>query len=290
MTFDRLHPHKQNSLGIEYVRLSQLRLPENQARRHPKRQIQKLKNSIGRYGIVSPVLINDDLEVIAGTGRVLALRELAETGPGYEEVPAVRISHLTPAQIRAYRLADNRLAEDANWDVAALKLDFEAILEIDSNFNLEETGFELPEIDLALHPADLGRQDHDDPDDAEVGTTTQAISRPGDLWLLGEHRLLCADATNKDAMDILLYPSIEPSGRAASTARPTGAQPDQTRQKTNATPQHECVAMAFTDPPYNVPVQGHISGKGRARHREFVMASGEMPKNAFVAFLKVPST
>lgn len=148
------------------------------------------------------------------------------------------MTNLSPAEIRAYRLADNRIALDSTWDEELLALEFEALAI--EGLDLELTGFDAAEIDLVI---DAGRGEPLDPaDDAVNDDDGPAVSRIGDLWLLGEHRLLCGDATQATSYEALM------NGERAR--------------------------MVFTDPPYNVPINGHVSGLGSVRHREFAMASG----------------
>jgi DNA modification methylase len=168
------------------------------------------------------------------------------------DVPTVRVDHLTPAQIRAYVIADNRLAENAGWDRALLTLELQE-LSVELNFDVTVTGFETAEIDLLI-----SELNEDSPDEADevptIDRSVPAVSRPGDLWRIGDHFLLCGDALKKDSYVTLL-----------------GAQKAQ---------------MVFTDPPYNVAIAGNVSGLGKVKHREFAMASGEMSPHEFTEFLE----
>jgi DNA modification methylase len=219
--------------------------PRN-ARTHPRRQIQKIAESIARFGFNSPVLIDENFEIIVGHGRVEAAKLV-----GLTEVPTVCLKHMSKAEQRAYALADNRLAAEAGWDDELLKLDFQEIFDLDPELDLTVTGFEIAEIDLIL--GDDGAEPDALDDFAPPAVESPAITRIGDLWHLGPHRILCGDA-----MD------------AASYTRLLDAEQAQ---------------MVFTDPPYNVPIQGHASGLGRVHHRPFPMGSGEMGKTEFQAFL-----
>ena len=219
----------------------------NNPRTHSKKQIQQIAVSIKEFGFINPVLIDGADGIIAGHGRIEAAKLI-----GMSDVPTVRVDHLTPAQVRAYVIADNKLAENAGWDRALLALELQE-LSVDLNFDVTVTGFETAEIDLLIQ--DL---DQDAPDEAdqvpEVDRAVPAVSRRGDLWCVGNHLLLCGDALNGDNYAKLL-----------------GAKKAQ---------------MVFTDPPYNVAIAGNVSGLGKVKHREFAMASGEMSPDEFIKFLE----
>ncbi|MFN3226065.1 MAG: DNA methyltransferase [Hyphomicrobiales bacterium] len=270
-----------NGLSIEFRLIETLRLPTNQARKHPPRQIEKIASSIETFGFNVPLLIAADGEVIAGAARLEAAKRLS-----FDELPVILIEHLTPAQVKAFRLADNRLTEDAVWDADALKIDIEDILEIDLDVDLELTGFEMPQIDQILHPVASTLPTTPDRDD-EVPSSVEPISRRGDLWLLGTHRLLCGDATDRNDVNALLASGED---RRSSSGSPSASTQEAVGENGDRHPEPgftgiDPVAMVFTDPPYNVPVQGHVGGKGKAKHREFVMASGEISDEAFEGFL-----
>ena len=215
------------------------------ARTHSKKQIRAIARSIGASGWTNPLLIDEGRVIVAGHGRHAAAIEL-----GLATVPCIVLTDLSPAEIRAYRLADNRIALDSTWDEELLAPEFEALAI--EGLDLELTGFDASEIDLVI---DAGRGEPLDPaDDAVADDDSPAVSRMGDLWLLGEHRLLCGDATQ-----VASYEALMDGERAR---------------------------MVFTDPPYNVPINGHVSGLGSVRHRELAMASGEMSPDEFTAFLR----
>jgi DNA modification methylase len=230
---------------IEYRPPTSLRAYANNPRKHPEKQIVKLMASIREFGFALPVLIDEDGEIIAGEARVESAKRL-----GLAELPVIIAGCWSKAQVRAYRLADNRLAEQATWDREALAIELAAIMEIDDS-PIEILGWETAEIDVLLE--DIGAEQASDPADEFPEPDKVIVSRPGDLWLLGEHRLLCGSSLDAEHWTRLL------GGREA--------------------------AMAFTDPPYNVPVNGHVSGLGKVKHAEFAMASGEMTKGEFTAFL-----
>jgi DNA modification methylase len=157
---------------------------------------------------------------------------------------------------RAYVLADNKLALNAGWDREVSAIELQGLVDLD--FGMEVTGFSLAEVDLVLDEAKESSPDprHDADDDIPPPTDpSSATTRPGDLWLLGRHRLLCGDARDRDVFGLLL----------------DGEQAD----------------LVFTDPPYNVPIDGHVCGLGRIRHREFAMGAGEMSRRAFTDFLQL---
>ncbi len=168
---------------------------------------------------------------------------------GLSHVPVLQISHLSHEEARAYRIADNRLTEIGSWDEDILRGEFEFLVELGVDLTL--TGFEMGEIDLTI-----GIVGDDDEANAipAVDHDRPATSRPGDVWQLGEHRLACGDALDNSVLAQLL--------------------------------DGDEVDLVFTDPPYNVPIHGHVSGLGQRRHREFAQASGEMSEAAFTDFLE----
>ncbi|MHA1559283.1 MAG: site-specific DNA-methyltransferase [Alphaproteobacteria bacterium] len=217
-----------------------------ETRRHNERQIRKIARSLERFGFVLPIVVDPRKQVIGGWALVQAARRL-----GLTEVPTVEISDLAEADVRALRLALNRLSDDAEWDRTELAAEVVEILEIDTNFDLDITGFETAEIDLMIES--IGEDEDEDDVLPPLDGERPPVSRSGDLWHLGAHRLLCGDATSPEA-----YAHLLGDDRAQ---------------------------MIFTDPPYNVPIDGHVSGLGAAKHAEFAMASGEMTEEQFTAFL-----
>ena len=220
--------------------------PRN-ARTHSKKQIRQIARSIEQFGFTNPVLVADDGEIIAGHGRFEAAKLL-----GMTSVPTLALSHLSAAERRAYVLADNKLALNAGWDPEILAIELQGLIELD--FDVELTGFSLAEVDIAIEAAsEADPKAKDAPEDAIPALAGPAVTRMGDVWLLGRHRLLCGDARSKDDMARLMG----------------GEQAD----------------LVFTDPPYNVAIDGHVCGLGEVKHREFAMASGEMSEPEFTAFL-----
>jgi hypothetical protein len=169
------------------------------------------------------------------------------------EAPIRRLSHLSRDEVRAYILADNKLAENAGWDREILAIEMQALIDLD--FDVEQLGFSTTEIDLTIAGEASGAEGPDPVLDViEPVVAGPAVTRPGDLWQLGPHRLLCGDARSKE-----------------DVARVCDGKP---------------AALLFTDPPYNVPIEGHVTGLGRTKHREFLVASGEMDQASFTAFLR----
>lgn len=217
----------------------------NNARTHSEKQLTKLAASISEYGFTAPVLADENCMILSGHGRVEAAKRLK-----LELIPVRVIYGLTKAQKRAYVIADNKIATEAGWDKNLLNIEFKALIEED--FEVELTGFSTAEIDIALEG--VPEPDPSDPDDLQPeDIPADIISREGDLWIVGKHKIICGNA-----LDSVSYIALMGDERAQ---------------------------MTFTDPPYNVPVDGHVCGSGETKHKEFAMASGEMSSNEFTAFL-----
>ena len=229
-------------LAIEYLDPLLLRPRSCSPRLHSKRQIRQIADSIREFGFLSPILVDAELGIVAGQGKFEAAKMV-----GMNRVPAVRVEHLTPTQIRAYVIADNKIAENAGWDKELLLLELRELEQ--DQFDVTLLGFEAVEMDLLFAATGGQKTDAVEP----VVRTAPSVSQAGDLWHIGPHRLLCGDAGKTEALDILL------GGRKA-----------------------QCV---FTDPPYNVPIDGHVSGLGKIKHPEFAMATGEMTAAVFTDFL-----
>jgi len=185
----------QSTERFEKVSIDRLVPYARNARTHSKEQILQLRSSLREFGFVNPVIVDKDLNIIAGHGRVLAAKaeELAE-------VPCVFVEHLTEAQKRAYVLADNRLALNAGWDEELLALEFGELKDL--GFDLELTGFDAKEIEK-LFAAD-GNEVQDDDFDLTAALEQAAFVLPSDIWTLGRHRLICGDATNADIVKKLM--------------------------------------------------------------------------------------
>jgi DNA modification methylase len=236
-------------LSVVYRRIDDLKPDPANPRLHSKKQIRQIANSIEVFGFIVPILIDRDGKVIAGHGRLLACREL-----GITEAPTLCLDHLTPAQARAFMIADNRLTEIATWDDRLLGQQLKDLSLLGLDFSLEVIGFEMGEIDLRISSLeDMPEQAHDPADAVPELSLGPPVSKLGDLWVLGRHRISCGNALDPDAFAALMG--------------------------------EERAAMVFTDPPYNVPIDGHASGLGAIHHRPFPMASGEMDEAEFAAFL-----
>lgn len=217
------------------------------ARKHSKKQLAQIAESIEAFGFVNPILIDKDNTILAGHGRVEAAKRL-----GLDRVPCLFIEHLTPEQKRAYVLADNKIALNATWDEDLLSEELKALSEIDLDFEIETTGFSIAEIDALIEAPEPEAEG--DPRDDILPKRLTARAQPGDIWQLGAHRLVCGNSLDPDTIDQLM------EGERAS--------------------------MIFTDPPYNVPIDGHVGGKGKIKHAEFAMAAGEMSPVEFTGFLR----
>jgi DNA methylase/ParB-like nuclease domain len=228
-------------LAVTYRPLSDLIPDRRNARTHPKRQIDQLKASIQEFGFTNPILADPGGHIIAGHGRLQAARAI-----GLTEVPTIILSGLSDVQKRALRIADNKIALNAGWDLEILQLELGELASLDVEIDPTLTGFSTGEIDVILSSAT-------DPDD-EVIPPVPATPRtkPGDIWILGDHRVGCGDGRDAD----FLQRVIGRDGR---------------------------VDAAFLDPPYNVRIGGHAVAAGS--HREFAMASGEMTEPEFRSFL-----
>jgi len=235
------------ALSVVYFEPKDLKPYPRNARRHSSKQIRQIADSIRTFGFTNPILIDAHNMILAGHGRVEAAKIL-----NMATVPCVRIETVTPDQRRAYVLADNKLALNAGWDQEILAIELQGL--VDLGYDMTVTGFSLAEADFILDAARDGATDTPaGPEDVIPRVTEDTVTRMGDLWRLGRHQLICGDARNVDDYDRLLA--------------------------------GETVDLIFTDPPYNVPIDGHVCGSGRIRHREFAMGVGEMSSSSFTAFL-----
>jgi len=233
-------------IQIQYRSVNDLALDPRNPRQHSQQQVNQIADSIREFGFIMPVVADDNGQVVIGHARVLAAKKLS-----MERIPVVEIRHLSKAQVKALRIADNRLAQHAHWDERLLGESFVELKELDVEFDMSITGFSLPEIDLMLQ--DLHENKPEETVDEVDSATGVLVCQAGDIWQLGEHRLHCGDATSEAAFDLLM--------------------------------KEQCADLVFVDPPYNVRVDGHVSGKGKVRHREFAQASGELSRDEFVQFL-----
>ena len=231
---------------LTYRAVSELTPDPQNPREHNRAQLHALARCIRRFGFNAPILVDRDSKIIAGHGRLEGAK-LA----GLEHVPVIVLDDLTQTQAKAYMLADNKLSDRSNWDEALLAIQLKELSEIACEFDIEDTGFEIPEIDLLIQ----GMEDENETDKAD-DTSVQsgpAVSVAGDIWTLGDHRVICGDALDTASYITLLH--------------------------------EEKAAAVFTDAPYNVRIARNVSGLGKVQHREFAMASGEMTYNEFANFL-----
>ena len=232
---------------IEWVPIDRLQVPTTQLRHHPKRQIKLLIKAIKEYGFTTPLLVDNDYMLVLGDGRLLAAMALE-----MDVVPVIRISHLTDRQIAALKLADNKIAELAewNWDEVARTLEQLAVVD----FDVELTGFSVTEADLTIarhlpKPHDVAL------DDCPPAQAGEPVAQLGDVFGLDEHRVGCGDCRDTAVLTRLMDDTL--------------------------------IAASFSDPPYNVPILGNVSGLGKVKHGEFAMVSGEMTDDQFFEFLVV---
>lgn len=233
----------------EQVSLASLVAPTAKLRLHSRAKRASMMRQLEKLGQIEPIVINAGGVIVHGNARVAAAREL-----GWTYIAAVRVEHLTDEDLRLYALAANKLTLDAEWDLGQVRLELEALEAAAPTIDLSLSGFSIPEID-SLRGAYEASSMNDLVDDIPgLPSAASAVTQIGDLWHLGDHRLLCGSALD-----------------AACLARLMGDEP---------------ACMMFADPPYNVPIAGYVSGSGKVQHREFDMAVGEMDEASFTAFLK----
>jgi DNA modification methylase len=242
------HTANRDSMTIQMMLIGQIKPNPHNLRTHPGKQIRQIANSIVALGFRAPCLVNEKRELIAGHGRYLAAKLL-----GLTKVPVIVVAGLSPAKERALAIADNKLAEKAGWNRERLAIEIPELTELLNAEGLDVSilGFEPVEIDQLQVDFE---EDSSDPHDNIEPQWLQAapVSQPGDLWVLGNHRQMCGDARRADHISQLM----------------AGCQAD----------------MAFLDPPYNVRISG-VVGRGKIKHAEFAMASGEMSSPEYVHFL-----
>lgn len=234
-------------LKVENQPIVTLQVNNRNARTHNDKQITVIGRSLTAFGFVNPLLVDDENIIIAGHGRLAAAKQL-----GFSEVPTIRLSHLNEAEKRAYAIADNQLATLAGWDDELLALELAYLDKLEIDFDITITGFETAEIDLRIES--IGN-DSDDAAGAIPVITPECnpVTQIGDIWQLGPHRIICGDATTLSVYEHLF--------------------------------ENERADVCISDPPYNVKINGHVSGLGRIKHREFVMGSGEMSSKENELFL-----
>ena len=235
-------------VAVIYRPIAELGLDPKNPRLHSPKQIRQIARSIETFGFNVPVLVDATSKVIAGHGRIMAAQSL-----GLREVPTICLEHLSQPQARAFMIADNRLTDNSAWDDRLLGQQLKELSEFDLDFSLEAVGFEIGEIELRIEGLDSeAREESDSADTLPVAPLGPPVSRVGDLWMLGSHRVHCGSALDQVAYGALM--------------------------------QDEQAAMVFTDPPDSVP---NLSGLARVepRDRDIFMASGEMNPAEFTAFL-----
>jgi DNA modification methylase len=231
---------------LEFLATTSLTPNPRNPRKHSRAQIRAIAKSIDKYNFTQPILIDANRQIIAGHGRFEAAKFL-----GLALVPCICLDDLTEIEINAYLIADNQLASRSTWDDPKLAVLLKELSDPDLDFDVEATGFEVPEIDFRVQSLDTSEAtDRADEFETPAGPP---VSISGDLWLLGAHRLYCGNALDANSYSILM--------------------------------DTEKAAAAFTDPPFNVPIAGHVGGNGRIQHRDFAMASGEMSEKEFTEFL-----
>lgn len=234
-------------LSIKNVSLKQIRAYEKNAKNHPESQIQQIAASIRQFGFTNPILVDENLEIIAGHGRMAAAQLL-----GLDTVPVIRLAHLSDAQKRAYRLADNKIAENGGWNEDLLRLEISELEQICGDMDVSITGFSDVELDILT-------MDNRTTADSKANNVpyipeNEIVTRPSDVWCIGDHRIICGNSLDAATFETLLG---------------------------------TCQAdMVLQDPPYNVKISGHVCGSGNVRHKEFQMASGEMSTDEFTQFLR----
>jgi len=233
---------------ITQVSIADLKLDPRNPRVHSERQINQLAKSIKSFGFLWPVMIDGTRRVLAGHGRIEAAKRL-----GFQEVPTISIHHLSESQRRAFVIADNRLAEQASWDENLLAEQFRELCEVELDFDLEATGFEVGEIDVLIEDVSPKVKNSSDPADELPKPTSVGVTRVGDLWLAGSHRIYCANALNPGS-----YSALMKSHRAAAV---------------------------FTDPPSEVKIDLHATGLGTARDRNLKTITDETSETELTDFL-----
>ena len=237
-----------NKLSVEYVNTSEIKPYKNNPKIHKNKQIQQIVNSISEFNFNNPILVDENNVIIAGHGRLLAANHL-----NMLQVPVIKLTHLSDAQKKAYRIADNKLTENGEWDFDLLKIEFEDLSHLELDFNLDITGFDTADIDVMLDDSPKSTKLDEKANSVPFIPANEIVSKLGDIWQLGKHRIICGNSLEKESYSKLFV--------------------------------YKKAGMVFTDPPYNVKVDGHICGLGKIKHKEFSMASGEMSEEEFQNFL-----
>ena len=237
---------RQHNLQVEYRSLGSLRPYIGNARRHSKKQLQKLAHTIRQVGWINPIIIDETGMILAGHGRY-------EAAPlaGLNMVPVIVVEGLSEAEKRSYVLSDNRLGDESHFDKGQLKAELEGLISL--GYDVELTGFDTIEIDSILTFEEPGADDNVH----LPGEKEQPVSRLGDLWHIGPHRVLCGDARDIACHERVLGGAL--------------------------------VDLFFTDPPYGCAIAGNVSGLGSVKHGDFVMGAGEQSLPAFGQTLLRPA-
>lgn len=240
---------KNDTLKFSYEKVENLKPNPKAPKQHPKAQIEDLKMSITEYGMVLPLLVDENMKIISGHAVFIAAQEL-----GFTEVPIVKAKHLTKAQKCALTIALNKISEKSIWNVPLLRESYDLLIE--ENFDIRKTGFETGELEfLILNEASDEENESDPADDLPDENEILRKVNAGDLYGLGANRLLCGDSLKQESYDVLLG--------------------------------EDRAQMILSDFPFNVPINHHVCGNGKIKHREFKMASGEMSPEEFIEFLKI---
>jgi DNA modification methylase len=245
MTNPTPSPHHNRRLPFAYERLDTLRHYPKEVRTYNRSTRRAATKMVRRFG-PPPMIVTPEREVLTGN-----LWLEAAIAAGYEEAPVMVAEHLSPAEATAFMLANIKLVERGEWDLQVLGELLQELSVGELALDLDLTGFEPAEIDLAIEGLN-GEPEGPDPAD-ELPPAGAPVTRTGDLWRLRDHRLLCGDALKPESYERLM------DGVSASAL--------------------------VTDPPYNLPIAGHVSGLGKIKHGDFVMASGEMTEAEFTDFL-----
>jgi hypothetical protein len=231
---------------VTYLPVGSVVSDPNNPRHHSPKQIRAIARSIEAFGFNVPILVDKANRIVAGHGRLDAAKRLK-----LAEAPVIRLEHLTEAQAKAFMLADNKLSDLSNWDEPKLAVVLKELSEIALDFEIEVTGFDRPEIDFRIQSLESPDDSADSADEFEAAEGPP-VSRPEDLWILGDHRLLCGNALDPQAYDAIL------AGEKA--------------------------VAVFTDPANNLPVKGHATGKGATKNSESEIAGRELTEDKFCKF------
>ena len=251
MTIPNQPPNMFTRVAVEYINPTILKPNPKSPRKHSPLQIRKIAKSIEAFGMVVPILIDADNVIYAGHACVEAAIKL-----GLPEVPIIRADHLSANELNLLMIALNKLPELSSWDENKLDELFIGLSKLDLELDLELSGFSVGEIDLRIEGENYKTPDK--ADELPKLPPTPPVTQLSDIWQLGPHRLTCGNSLESETYTNL----FSDSGKK------------------------KLASAIFTDPPYNVKIDGHVSGTGKVKHREFKMASGEMSDGAFIDFLK----